>query len=209
MGLDGRETEELLRRVAGGDRDAAGRLLERHRGRLRRLVARRLDRRVAARLDPSDVVQDAMGIACLGVSGFARERPVPFSCWLRRQALTRLGWLHRFHLGAGKRSAAREACERPAASGSVGPTSPSPPDPRTGPSEAAARDDECELVRSVLARLAPADREVLTLRYIERLSMAEIGVRLGVGADAAKMRHARALRRFRRRLEGDAGGPAS
>ncbi|WP_165234049.1 sigma-70 family RNA polymerase sigma factor [Aquisphaera insulae] len=200
MGLDGRETEELLGRVAGGDREAAGRLLERHRGRLRRLVARRLDRRIAGRLDPSDVVQDALGIASGRVAVYARERPVPFSCWLRRQALLRLGWLHRFHLGTAKRSA---ACERPAPATTTGGMPACLIDSGTSPSEAAFRGEECRLVREVLGRMSSADREVLSLRYIERLSMAEIAGRLGIREDAAKMRHARAIRRFRGLLAGD------
>ena len=54
------DTERLLEAAHSGDRSARGRLLERHRARLRRMVAVRLDRRLAARVDPSDVVQEAL-----------------------------------------------------------------------------------------------------------------------------------------------------
>ena len=54
---DTKVTDVLLQRVADGDATAASELLDRHRHRLRRMVAVRLDDRVSARVDPSDVVQ--------------------------------------------------------------------------------------------------------------------------------------------------------
>ncbi len=50
------DTEELLRQAENGDAGAREGLLARHRDRLRKMVAWRLDRRLAARVDPSDVV---------------------------------------------------------------------------------------------------------------------------------------------------------
>jgi RNA polymerase sigma-70 factor, ECF subfamily len=47
---------ELLRRAAGGDDGAIARLFERHRSALKRAVSARVDERIAARLDASDVV---------------------------------------------------------------------------------------------------------------------------------------------------------
>ena len=57
------DTDELLRRVNAGDASAAGALLDRHRARLRQMVAVRIDPRLAARVDPSDVVQEALAEA--------------------------------------------------------------------------------------------------------------------------------------------------
>ena len=54
------DTNDLLRQTGEGDRDARDRLLARHRGRLRKMIAWRLDRRLAPRVDPSDVVQDVL-----------------------------------------------------------------------------------------------------------------------------------------------------
>jgi RNA polymerase sigma-70 factor (ECF subfamily) len=53
-------TEVLLRRATSGDEGAMAELLQMHRGRLKRMVAVRMDRRIRARTDPSDVVQDAL-----------------------------------------------------------------------------------------------------------------------------------------------------
>jgi RNA polymerase sigma-70 factor (ECF subfamily) len=106
--------------------------------------------------------------------------------------------MHRFHLGSGKRSAARDENleTRPSDSSSalaVDRLTRSD----TSPSQHAVRDEECERVRAVLDQLEEPDRKLLELRYVERLSLAEIADRLGIGPSAVKMRHVRALKRFR------------
>src|SRR5436853_2187221 len=102
------DTEELLRRAGDGDRDARGAVLDRHRRRLRRMVALRMDPRLAARVDASDVVQETLAEADRRMSDYLRERPLPFYPWLRRLALDRLAWQHRFHVRAARRSVTRE-----------------------------------------------------------------------------------------------------
>ena len=213
MRLDGRETEELLRLAEAGDEGAIGLLLVRHRGRLRgrlrRMVAARLDRRVAPRLDPSDIVQEAMGEAIGRLPGLLRERPVPYYSWLRRLTLLHLSWSHRFHLGTRKRSAALDRdLETGPLAGSSGAGVDHPAGTDTSPSQHAVRDEECVRVRAVLDRLEPSDREFLEFRYIERLSLGEIADRIGIGPGAVKMRHHRALKRFRSLLETFGPGPA-
>jgi RNA polymerase sigma-70 factor (ECF subfamily) len=210
MELDRRETEELLKLAGEGHASAMGRLFERHRGRLRRIVAARLDRRIAARLDASDVVQSALGEATRRLPAYVRERPVSFYSWLRRLTLERLSCSHRFHLGSRKRCAARDIGLTLTPCGDSAMTTLERMfDAGTTPSENVVRDEECARVRAVLDRLELADRNFLELRYIERLSLAEIGGRLGKGASAVKMRHVRALKRFREVLEGNCEEPAS
>src|SRR4029077_18395091 len=68
------DTEQLLDAAAHGDDLARGQLLERHRPRLRRMVAVRLDRRLAARVDPSDVVQETLAEAAAKLNDYLRER---------------------------------------------------------------------------------------------------------------------------------------
>jgi RNA polymerase sigma-70 factor, ECF subfamily len=80
------DTEELIDRAKGGDDSARQQLLARHRERLRRMVVVRLDGRLAARVDPSDVVQEALLDAAGKLSGYLREPAVPFYPWLRRLA---------------------------------------------------------------------------------------------------------------------------
>jgi hypothetical protein len=50
--------------------------------------------------------------------------------------------------------------------------------------------------------LLEPDRQVILLRFFEQMSMADLGLMLGVSEDAAKMRVSRALARLRERLGG-------
>src|SRR5438132_13279908 len=100
MPLPKEDTEDLLRRAAAGEDAPRGALLARHGDRLRQVVAFRLDRRLAARVDPSDVVQEAMADAARKLPEYLRLRPLPFFPWLRQLALERLIEMHRRHIQA-------------------------------------------------------------------------------------------------------------
>ena len=192
------DTDRLLAAAAAGDDAARGQLLARHRDRLVRAVARRLDRRLAARVDPSDVVQEALADADRKLPAYLRRRPLPFYPWLRRLALERLLHLHRRHVRARKRSVTREVT----AAAPDGPAGP-------GPASALVRAELADRVRAALDRLAPADRAVLALRHFEQLSVRDAAARLGVSEGAVKVRHLRALRRFRDLLTSEGDDPCA
>jgi RNA polymerase sigma-70 factor (ECF subfamily) len=59
------------------------------------------------------------------------------------------------------------------------------------------RNEMRQRLRAALDQLAPHDREILVMRNLERLSVAEIAEVLGLTAGAVKVRHLRALRRLR------------
>ncbi len=189
------DTDALLAQASQGDADAGQRLLARHRDRLKRMVAVRLDRRLLARLDPSDVVQEALAEAARRLPAYLRERPLPFYPWLRQLAQERLDKAYRHHLRAGKRDARREALPLPDESALelaqrlLGRGS--------SPSERLARQEVRERVRAALARLPERDREVLVLRYLEQLATREVAEILGIPEGTVKSRHLRALERLR------------
>ena len=87
----GTDTDDLLDRAARGEAGAGGALLARYRERIRRMVAVRLDRRLAARVDPSDVVQEALADAAQALPEYLRDRPLPFGAWLRQFACDQAG----------------------------------------------------------------------------------------------------------------------
>src|SRR5262245_39325008 len=105
---DSAETAELLDQVRHGDRQALERLLARHRPELQGFVEVHLDAELNARLDPSDVVQEAQVEAVARMDDFLRRRPMPFRLWLRKTAFQRLLLLRKKHRRA-KRSVHREA----------------------------------------------------------------------------------------------------
>jgi RNA polymerase sigma-70 factor (ECF subfamily) len=194
------DTEHLLGRVASGDTTARGELLQWHRDRLRRIVAVRADPRLAARVDPSDVVQETLAEAAARLDEYLRCRPLPFYPWLRGIAQTRLAALYRRHVQAGRRSVTRE--ER-----AVGLPDQSALElaerlfaPHPSPSAGLHREETRARMRAAVAALPERDREVLVLRHLEGLSAAEAGGILGLTAGAVRVRHLRALHRLRELL---------
>src|SRR5262249_4644775 len=102
------DADDLLQRAAQGDEQTWGVLLERHRARLRRMVALRLDRRLQGRIDASDVIQDTYQEAWSRLPNYLREPPAPFFMWLRYLAGQKLLALQRHHLGTHMRDVGRE-----------------------------------------------------------------------------------------------------
>jgi RNA polymerase sigma-70 factor (ECF subfamily) len=196
------DTEELLRHASRGDPEARGGLLARHRDRLRQMIAWRLDRRLAARVDPSDVVQEVLAEASRKMDRYLRERPLPFFPWLRSLAGEHLATLHRRHVRAGRRSVLREE------TGLAGLPDESAAEladrlvtSSTSPPQRAMRRELRERVRQALERLPERDREVLVLRNLEQLSVADTSEIMGISPGAVKVRHLRALERLRALLD--------
>jgi RNA polymerase sigma-70 factor (ECF subfamily) len=158
------DTEQLLARAAQGDQAALGQLLERHRPRLRHMIALRLDRRLLGRLDPSDVLQETLAEAARRLADYARLRPLPFYPWLRQLAWERLVQLHRRHVRAGKRSVRREQAGLPPSDESALALADRLVSRGSSPSARLRRSEQHRRVQAMLAQLAESDREVLVLR---------------------------------------------
>jgi RNA polymerase sigma-70 factor, ECF subfamily len=202
------ETDRLLRDAARGDQTALRSLLERHRERLRRMVALRLDSRLSARVDASDVVQEALMDAARKLADYERDRPLPFYPWLHRLTAERLAVIHRKHR-RGTRSVGREQHDTVWPDDSAGLLVDHLVDRDTTPGHDLVREERRQRVRDALEQLTPPDREVLVMRYIEDLTFPEIAAILEVGESAAKMRHLRAIGRIRTVLRADDSGSAS
>jgi RNA polymerase sigma-70 factor (ECF subfamily) len=63
---------------------------------------------LAARLDPSDIVQEVLAEADRRLDDYLRQQPLPFYAWLRQLAWDRLADAHRRHVLARRRSVTRE-----------------------------------------------------------------------------------------------------
>jgi RNA polymerase sigma-70 factor, ECF subfamily len=166
-----------------------------------------MDRRLAARLDPADVVQDTLAVAVQRLDDYLRARPLPFYPWLRQLAWERLVELHRRHVQARKRSVLRE--ERwapPLPDESVVELADRLLARGSSPSARLHRRELRDRVQAALAQLAEHDREVLVLRHLEQLSTREIAAVLGVTEGAVYTRHLRAVQRLRGLLGEDLAG---
>jgi RNA polymerase sigma-70 factor (ECF subfamily) len=195
------DTDLLLDRVRLGDAGARRRLLNRHRSRLRRAIARRLDRRLAARVDPSDVVQEALAEADRRLDDYAARRPLPFYPWLRQLADERLAALYRRHVTARRRTVEREeAVPTPLSNESAAALADRLVDRGSRPGSRLIRAELRQRVQDALAELPPRDREVLVLRHLEQRPTAEVADRLGISVGAVRVRVVRALARLRESL---------
>ena len=194
---DSEQTRLLLERAQAGDRRAFERLFDRHRSYLLEVVASRLDPKMQARIDPSDVVQEAQLEAYRRLPDYLIRRPMPFRLWLRKTAQERLLMARRQHVRAKARSLRREVplperssllLARPfLARGST-------------PSRQLNRHELARRVRQAVALLPVADQEILLLRTYEGLSNEEVACLLDLTPATASKRHGRAVLRLYRLL---------
>jgi RNA polymerase sigma-70 factor, ECF subfamily len=200
---DADDTIPLLRQAAAGDQHSLGALWGRYRERLKRMVRLRLDRRLQGRLDPSDVLQEAFIDFARRAGEFAENPEVSFFLWLRTLTGQRLQMLHRQHLGAKMRDAAREISLHRGPMPQA--TSVSLAAQLLGQFTSAhakvARAEMQILLQEALNGLDPIDREILALRHFEELSNTETAEVLGIDPSAASSRHVRALKRLRQILK--------
>jgi RNA polymerase sigma-70 factor (ECF subfamily) len=194
---DSSDTRNLLQEAELGDQRAFEHLFARYRPELRRAVELRLNARLRARLDPSDVVQETHLEAFQRLADYLERRPMPFRLWLRKTAYERLLKMQRSHIRTARRSVNREI---PLPEGSslllaeqllaTGPTA----------SQQVAKDEIASRLRSALEQLATGPREVLLMRNFEGLSYQEVGCILDIEPATARKRYGRALLQLRKLL---------
>ncbi len=194
------QVQMLLARLQTGDQSALGVLFDLHREKLRRMVQLRLDHRLAGRVSPSDVIQEAYIDALKRANHYFEKADQPFFGWLRLVVGQRLADLHREHLAL-KRNASKDipiygapgtdsACLAACLLGNL-----------SSPSHAASRNETYSQLEEALEQMDPLDREVLALRHFEELSNTETASLLGILPPAASKRYVRALARLKEVLE--------
>lgn len=185
------DTVELLRAWRGGDALALDRLVERELPWLTGLVQRRLGMRLRARHDTQDIVQEALLGALRDGGRFVvddRQRLRALLAQIVENVIRR----EHEHLTALRRDVRRDtALPDSDVLGPVGVVS-----PFTRPSRAAQVDEERTWMRLALELLDADDRDVIVLREYRGASFAEVGAKLGIQEDAARMRLRRALQRL-------------
>jgi RNA polymerase sigma-70 factor (ECF subfamily) len=156
-----------------------------------------LDPALQARVDASDVVQEAQLEVAQRVDDFLRRRPMPFHLWVRKTAYEQLLDLRRDHRRRARRSVEREIpwpeqssllLARPLLAG--GPS----------PSQQLVAKEVAERVARAVAELGADDREILLMRHAEELSYEEIACLLEIEAATARKRYGRALFRLQQVL---------
>lgn len=162
----------------------------------------RLDRRIAARVDASDVVQDVLLEASRRLDEYIRDPKMPFHLWLRQLAKDRIVDMHRRHRAAQRRSVDREQrLTAPAfADRSSLDLAAQLQDAEPTPAAATIRNELQRRFLAALDELAEDDREIIFMRHFEHLGNSEAAAALGISPPAAGMRYLRALRKLRAHL---------
>ena len=172
---------EDIRRTRQGDAEAYRRLVDRHQDHVGRILWRfSRDRRVH-----EELVQDVFVEAYLSLSRYRGNAPLEH--WLTRIA-TRVGYRYWKEKARRRRMEPFDVQEWDRATGS-------------GDAGTLEPDDAAELLYQVFEQLAPRDRLVLTLRYLEQCDVAEASRRTGWTKTMVKVQTMRARNRLRKLLE--------
>ena len=169
---------------------------------LLRIIAFRLDRRLATRLDPEDVLQEVFVDGLKRIEHLRAPETPSFLVWIRLILRQTLIDLVRHHLGAQRRSVSRESKSDEQAFQSqesfsiasllVANT--------TSPSSAFSKRELIENVEASLQTLNETDREIIALRHFEELSNKQAAAVLELTEKAASIRYVRALTKLKSAL---------
>jgi RNA polymerase sigma-70 factor (ECF subfamily) len=197
VGIDEAQIRGLFQQVRAGDRGALDRLLAHHRGYLLSVVELRMDQKMRARIDPSDVVQEAQLEAVRRIQGYLDHEPMPFHIWLRKTAYERLLWLRRQHVEADCRSVDHEI---PLPENSSATLARQILSREPDPGQQAVEQELAQRLRRAMASLPETDREILLMRNFEGLTNEEAAQVLGLEPAATSKRYGRAILKLRKLL---------
>ena len=186
--VDPSETLTLLRRWHAGESDALEELIRRHLVWIRGKVHARLGPLLRTQIETDDVVQEAMIQALRYGPRFLLADEDQFRRLLARIVENVIRMWARHH----QRERRDPRREREPASETVLVLDTS----SRRPSRVAMKNEAEAWLQLGLQLLDPEDREVITLRQWQGLSFADVGTRLAIAEDAARMRFQRALARL-------------
>jgi len=198
----GARIEEWLRAARAGDAAAKERLFAAARSYVAIAAGFHLQRRLRAKVDVSDIVQESLLDAHGGFDRFAGTTVGEWIAWLKKIAThNALDAAKHWH-GTAKRDSAREV---PCGGDGTGQEWREPASPVSSPSQRVLRGEEELRLAAAIDRLPPDQRDVILLRNVERLPFEEVAVRMGRSAGACRMLWMRALAALRARLDADTG----
>jgi RNA polymerase sigma-70 factor (ECF subfamily) len=192
--------EKLLRSVRDGDAGQLGKLLHLYRNYLNLLADSQLDRKLRARVSPSDIVQESMLEALRDFHQFRGESQAELLAWLRRILVHNLARAIEMHVLAEKRDVRRDV--------SLGQLSASVEHSTMQlygaliaqgetPSAGAERHERAVILADAMSELTPEYRDVLVLRNLQGLPFKEVAERTQRSVAATKMLWMRAIKRLR------------
>jgi RNA polymerase sigma-70 factor (ECF subfamily) len=179
--------------------EVAGRDLERFRPYLRVLARAHHDPRLRGKLDPSDVVQEAMVSALRALDQFRGTTDAELAAWLRKILVRVLAGTAR-GFARDKRDAAREQPLAAAVEDTSARLEGWLAADSSTPSQRAVRNEDLVRLTAAMDRLPDAQREALTLYRLRGLGLDEVAARMGRSPDAVAGLIKRAVHQLRQDL---------
>ena len=173
-----------------------------HGAHLKAVAERGLGADLAGKVGGSDILQDTFCAASRDLADYHGRTPRELRNWLEGILRNRLKFVRRHFRKGAKR---RVSLEMPIGHPGFAPFSRfdgEVPAPTTAsPLSRVIRDERVASLRLALDGLTDLDRQVIHWHQRDRLSFEAVGVRLGISAEAARKRWARAILRLREAME--------
>jgi RNA polymerase sigma-70 factor, ECF subfamily len=198
--LNGSRVEHLMGEAREGRREALGALLQSYRNYLMILATTQLDRRLRRRMNPSDLVQEAMLAAHRDFPKFRGGSERELLAWLRQILINCLHHAIEMHLKAKRRDVRCEVSidqVSAALDRSVMRFVQVLADPGPSPSAPVRQRERAVALADQLAKLPPQYRDVIVLRNLQGLSFEEVAERLDRKPGAVRMLWLRAIEKFK------------
>lgn len=168
-----------LRDARAGDTAAVARLFHQRRDYMRTLARHILPARLQPHVDQSDLIQDAFLKVIRGIHAFEGDSEETFDHWLATAMRQACHDAINHHLGTQKRNP-----DHPGLAGEQGVVRPDaalfPDATHSTPSLHAQRNEQSDRIAQAKSQLTEIQRQVLNLRYEEKLTLREIAARLGM-----------------------------
>ena len=183
-------TSDLL---AKRDPEALEQLLIRYRPLLRAVIEDELEPQLQAKVDPSDLVQDACAEVVRSFAKIESTKSKPFVAFLKRVVINKLNDVRK-KLYSQKRDISLEsvASATPVSSPAICSTA----TPMTHLLEI----ELWERTEAAIAQLPPEVRKVIQLRFEQNMTFSEIGSMLGRSEDDVRISLGRWLKRIRQKV---------
>lgn len=207
MAVELERTRRLIELARAGRGEAYDELFRTHQPELERRLARRLPADLLRRVEPADVIQEALVDAVRGFDSFRYRGESSFRKWLARLLENRMHTLRVHYVATQKRDSCLDVPLARSDSGSSGPRGAMLADTGTSPSSAAAAHEDRERIERALATLPPDRREVIRRIELEGRSVSDVALEMGRSENAVRKLLTRALLELAGALSG-VEGPA-
>jgi len=190
------QTEMWVTAATAGDQLALAKLLALYHPVLAQRVAGRLEASLRARVSPEDVLQEVYLQVFRQVTGFEAREPQSFLNWVLTILDHKLVDVHRC-AHREQRDIDRESPAAAGATHSYWDLLDHVYRDTTTPSRVVRRDEAVSALAACIGELSEAHRQVIELRFLAGLPVAEIARRLGKSEDAVVALTQRALKALR------------